>query len=200
MVDYLRNLLLIKLGDSKLIDAPRDQMEQMLKQATQIEQTGLIEAITEFSQAATDSRSSSWQPGLALEMALVKCVSRAEMPAVSKPEVVQQAAPKVIAPPVSVEAKKVNPEPVTPVSKPTPSPVEVKPPAQETPAKVEQPAPASPDLAIIQQNWSKIKDTLRGLNKGTHALVNSARVSGMKNGCLMLGFCFGYFERQDGIK
>ncbi len=203
MVDYLRNLLLIKLGDSKLVDTTRDQIEQMLKQATQIEQSALIDAVTEFSQAASDSRSSTWQPGLALEMALVKCVTRSEPQPDLKPVGAHPVVIKPAATPIKMEPKPVNQGSAIPQEKPAVPATASKPPATEVPVKPELP-PASPDLAAIQQDWTKIKDALRGLNKGTHALVNSARVSGMKNGCLMLAFASdilkGKMESNDHLE
>lgn len=187
LVDYLRNLMLIKIGDASLVDTTREQMETMATQAQRMSNGYILKTITNFSQAASDSRSSSWQPGLALELAVARCVTEDAEPSVVKPVVETAALP----------VKPVQAEPPAQRSAPVvPPPVRVKEPAVEviTPKEPEviTPPPSSEgtpgDISSIQQNWRKIMDAVRKINPGTQGLVNSARLTGMKNGCLILGF------------
>jgi DNA polymerase-3 subunit gamma/tau len=194
IVDYLRNLLLIKIGDAALVDTTREIMEVMASQAQKLSASFLLKAISQFSTAASDTRSSAWQPGLALELALARCLTE---------ETVQ-------AQPVQTAAAAVQPSTqVRPVadSKPTAqhaavkekpviesAPVVAQATARvvETPPPVVEEAPAIPggsmDIAGLQQNWKKVIEAVRKLNPGTSGLANSARLLGVKNGCLILGF------------
>jgi DNA polymerase III subunit gamma/tau len=200
LVDYLRNLMLIKIGDSALVDTTKDILDTMLAQSQKLDTAFIITAITAFSQAANDTRSSSWQPGLALEMALTRSLAGASQPVVEekKAQVINRASQAVVKPTVeppavkSVEEKsagkpvQVNPSPASTHEPQAGKSVEVKsnviptpPPGQENP---------SPDVAAIQQNWRKVIDVIRKLNPGTQGLVNSSRLTGIKDGCLILGF------------
>ena len=193
MVDYLRNLMLIKIGDSGLVDATREQMEVMAGQAQRLSQSTLMQAITQFTQAAVDTRASSWQPGLALEMALIRSLTE-EQP---QPAAVHEAPRPVQQPvqPVSQPARQVvqeTREQARPVQETRVAPVAEQPQqavraVPESTPPVETAEPGN-ELAVVQQNWRKVADAIRKLSPATQALANSARITGLKNGVLILGF------------
>ena len=74
VVDYLRDLLLIKLNNAKQIDATADMLTRMKQHAGAFPHSVLIETINAFNQAASDLRS-AWQPGLPLELALASAIA-----------------------------------------------------------------------------------------------------------------------------
>jgi DNA polymerase III subunit gamma/tau len=92
VVDYLRNLLLIRMGSTDQVDATADLRAQMAKHAHGFDSHQLLEAIRLFNSAATDSRA-SWHPGLALEMAFAETIEEKAVVEVVN-QVVYQSAPQ----------------------------------------------------------------------------------------------------------
>ncbi len=74
VVDYLRDLLLIKLNNAKQIDATADMLARMKQHASAFNHSDLIETINAFNQSASDLRS-AWQPSLPLELALASAMT-----------------------------------------------------------------------------------------------------------------------------
>lgn len=74
MVDYLRALLLVRLGNAALIEATAEDRALMAKQAEQWTASRLLSAIRAFAAAANEARG-GWQPQLPLELAVVEVAS-----------------------------------------------------------------------------------------------------------------------------
>ena len=75
VVEYLRGLLLIKLGgDSHLIDAPAEARQVMEEQARRAQVPRLVAAIRQFNEALQELKG-GWQPQLPLELAFVQSLS-----------------------------------------------------------------------------------------------------------------------------
>ncbi|HEX9012780.1 MAG TPA: DNA polymerase III subunit gamma/tau, partial [Anaerolineaceae bacterium] len=77
VVDYLRGLLLIQMGNEREVEATPDVRDQMRLLAAQFDNGHLLEMIRLFNTAATDQRAVGWQPGLPLELAFAEAVSAA---------------------------------------------------------------------------------------------------------------------------
>jgi DNA polymerase-3 subunit gamma/tau len=75
IVDYLRNLLLVRMGNPKLVDATGEVRSQMAQHAQRLEIPELLRVMRLFNQAAYDARS-AWQPSLPLEVALVESIQQ----------------------------------------------------------------------------------------------------------------------------
>ncbi|NLG99036.1 MAG: DNA polymerase III subunit gamma/tau [Chloroflexi bacterium] len=73
VVDYLRGLLLVRMGNADQLDATAEMRAIMAGHARAFETPQLLETIRLFNNAAADSRG-SWHPGLALELALAEAV------------------------------------------------------------------------------------------------------------------------------
>lgn len=73
MVDYLRGLLLMRLGNAALVDVGAETRKAMQGQATRFDPASLLKAIKAFNSAAGDSRS-GWLSQLPLELAFVECL------------------------------------------------------------------------------------------------------------------------------
>lgn len=71
VVDHLRELLYFRLDAGELVEALEGERDGLAEQARQFETGDLLIAIDAFDRASFDNRS-SWLPGLALELALIK--------------------------------------------------------------------------------------------------------------------------------
>lgn len=69
IVEYLRALLLIKLGNPDQVNLPKETLKQAAKHASAFSTEQVLHMIREFNAAATDLRG-GWQPALSLELAL----------------------------------------------------------------------------------------------------------------------------------
>ncbi len=173
VVDYLRNLLLIRMGNGEQVDATPEARAQLAQHAQAFDLAHLLGTVRLFNQAAGDA-SSGWQPGLPLELALVEAVQLkdapvqlvAAAPAAAQP--VRQAA--------SVPAPAAAPEPAL---SPAPSGG-----APAAPAAGEQQIA----LQTVQQNWNKVRALTKKYRPQTDALLNSCRLMALKDGVLTIGF------------
>ena len=74
IVDYLRSLLLVAMGNAAQVDATTEARHQMARHAQALTVPDLLKVIQAFNQAATETRS-SWQPALPLEMAFIEAIT-----------------------------------------------------------------------------------------------------------------------------
>lgn len=70
-VEYLRQLLMLKMGTADVVDVTAEVRETMARQSKNIEIDRLVDVVRIFNQAATDSRI-DWHPGLNLELAFAE--------------------------------------------------------------------------------------------------------------------------------
>ncbi len=77
IVDYLRNLMLIQMGNSEMVEVPNDTRTQMVRHAGGLTTADVLRMMRIFNAAATDSRG-GWSPSLGLELAFAESL---EMPA-----------------------------------------------------------------------------------------------------------------------
>jgi DNA polymerase-3 subunit gamma/tau len=116
MVEYLRALMLIRLGNAALVDATAENRAVMAKQAEQWTPAGLLRAIRAFNAAANDIRG-GWQPQLPLELAVVECTAAPASPPpvetvpASAPIATRETAPTRTAPPPPSRAPALSPHP-----------------------------------------------------------------------------------------
>jgi DNA polymerase-3 subunit gamma/tau len=87
VVDYLRDLLLVRMGSADQIDATTDVRAQMARHAQAFAVPELLRLIRIFNHAANEARA-AWQPSLPLEMAFVEAL---EQPAPVAPAAAVQA-------------------------------------------------------------------------------------------------------------
>ena len=202
MVEYLRGMLLVRLGNPEQVEATPEIRQQMVRHAQNFELAQLMEAIRLFNTAATDTRS-GWQPGLLLELALaesveVKTASPAASsqaaarpaPVISLPEAPVTAAPvveKVSQPPAQKQAEpaeaqaQVNPAPSVPAGKPADAPASPAASAAALPAQ-------KSSFSEILQHWPRIRAEVKKARIQTEGLMNSCKPLTIKDGVLVLGF------------
>jgi len=162
IVDYLRTLLLVRMGNARLVDATAEVRATAAQHAQKLSLSEILELIRLFNQAANEARN-NWQPSLPLEVALVVAIQ----------------------PPGTVT---VNQEQAQAVSASTTAPS----PSGETSAqKSEQaaePAEGSLTIKLIQNSWRDILSSIRRRSPNAEALLKSGKVLGVKDGVLYLGF------------
>ena len=180
IVDYLRSLLLIQVGNPDLVEAVASVRQQMEAQATALSQDRLMTAIDHFSQAALEGRA-AWQPKLPLELALVSTLSQVE------PAVVEKQA--------STEAASGNPRPgaTTDTTQPTvvkesgPAPAPAAP--SDPPAAIEaRPIEGEMRFSQVIERWPAILAAAKRRDPRCQALLNSGRPLGLDQGRLVIGF------------
>lgn len=186
VVEYLRGLLLVKMGNEKHVEATREG-KQAMREHSQLVTTADLQGWIEVFNVAINDLRTAWQPGLALELALAKAADGGEVHAGGK-----------LTQPVSVIAE----------PKPTQKQVEEVVPAKpkqavdhvpEVSIAKEQPpkenvtenvavSVSSINLQLIQANWTAIRAEVKRHRPQTEALLNSHKGMQVKNGSLVLGF------------
>ena len=176
VVDYLRNLLLVRMGNADQVDATNELRAQIAQHAQGFSVTDLLAVIRIFNYAANDARS-AWQPALPLEIAFIESMSKiASESKESTPRKVEAVKPKTV-PPV------VQTPPVEPQEKAS-SGSEV---GQVEETETDS-AEGAVTLKLVKDNWVQILALARQKNPQTAALLRSSRLLGVKNGAVYFGF------------
>jgi DNA polymerase-3 subunit gamma/tau len=178
IVEQLRGVMLIKLGEGRLIDLSNEQRSQFEAQAARLELDRLTRAIKLFNQAASDLRG-GWQPQLPLELALIESlqqlapattvaaapvIRQAPQPAAKPQPVVEQHQSHVAAPiqPVT-QAPSVSTEPVHSVG-------------------------AAFSLDEAQSRWPEVMREIKTRHVPTEALLKSCHLLGVEGETLILSW------------
>lgn len=193
VVEYLRGLLLIQMGNSDQVDTPNEIKLKMAQQAKQFPPVQLMSCLQIFNDAATDLRS-SWQPALLLELALAHAVQPNNeplaQPAISSiPSTLTTRSNVVPSPQVSVSdspriVQKMTTSPAKEEETHLAEPLEVPMVSTES---VESSGVAA-DVHQVIEKWKDIRNLIRQQDKSLHALINSCKPLGIKDGVLILGF------------
>ena len=184
VVDYLRDLLLIRMGNASQVDATPELRQQMARHAQAFTTPGLLRIIRIFNTAAVEGRG-VWQPALPLEMAFVDALQSNTEPetvaaAASTPAAAGQAAP---ARPASAAPRAAAAQPQAQAPKPAPA---GQPPANQAPAS--QP-PADPATAqALSAGWQQMLAQVRQQNPGCYALMSSCTGRTLRGETLVLSF------------
>ena len=174
-VDYLRDLLLMRMGNADQIDATSETRAIIARQAQVFTPAELLRLIRLFNAAANDSKN-AWQPSLPLELAFVEALEPqdetepelASAPSRTKPAMTPRKTQPGVESPASAES-------VTVEAAPANTPVDGLPPEDQT-------------FKRVTEQWKRILQTIGQRSKQTQALLNSCKPFGMKDGVLFLGF------------
>jgi DNA polymerase-3 subunit gamma/tau len=166
VVDYLRALLLIQMGNAAQVDLSAEVRAQAEKHARAFSAPDILRMVKAFNAAAADQRG-GWQPSLPLELALAEVIET---------EVSAPSAPTASSP----QEKK------TSVTVSLPAPAETKPakPAQEEPRA----ADSGITIGQVAKAWKQICATVKSDSMNLNALLNSSHPMDVKNGVLVIGF------------
>ena len=168
IVDYLRGLMLIQLGNGDQVEVTKDVKTTMTEHAGAFSTHDVLRMMKAFNSAAVDTRG-GWQPSLSLELAVAEVL---ETPT-GTPKIKQEEKPaKVKAAKSLVQEKETEPE-----KKPVKS-AEARP-------KAESPVIALADVAKV---WRDIRSVIKPDHPGIEALLNSCKPLEVRGNELYLGF------------
>ncbi len=105
VVDYLRALLLIQMGNLSQVDLAADIRKQAEKHARALPPPDVLRMIKTFNAAATDLRG-GWQPSLPLELALAECLEMSSTAQSASAPAVPSSSQGTAAPKVPPQEKK----------------------------------------------------------------------------------------------
>jgi len=201
IVEYLRQLLLVQMGNAAQVDATAEARAVMARHTAALPAASLLRVIKAFNQAAADARL-AWQPALPLEMAFVESLGRDD-----------QAHPQDGAPTAEGTAASDTPTPralrqsvkLSPSRSVKSAPVEVPEPAQDAPEQVlyqmsatPEPAPPADDPLYkrLTESWRQIVASVKQRNANTAGLLNSIRSRDLRGNVLTLGFASDVLKSQ----
>ncbi len=180
VVEYLRGLMLIRMGNEQQVEATKEGKQLMKQHSQAVETPVLLEWIRLFNNAINDLRT-SWQPSMALEMAFAQAIS------------VGDVAPSKTTP----SREGVRPEKLDTKVQPKTSPVQSSD-SEPEPVKATQkgqPAVSTTQISeggvsaqLIQSNWNTIRAEVKAQRSQTEALLNSHKSLQVKDGTLVIGF------------
>ena len=181
VVDYLRALLLIQMGNASQVDLAAETRAQAERQAKAASPAEVLRFIKSFNAAAVDQRG-GWQPSLPLELALAESIET-PVPAAPAPATPSAGkAPRILYQSAAAAKEEIPPSegrPAKAVRKPEPDK------EAEEPASTPQP---SLGLENVSKAWKEIRAVIKPKNPSLDGLLNSCTLLGIKDGALLLGF------------
>jgi len=194
VVEYLRALLLVKMGGKSEVDATEDMRNQMEKHVNTLTVQTLLRCIRIFNRAAVEGRE-LWQPALALEMAMIEAVTSDEM--ANEGEKIFDRGIQ------SIQTQDIQHTPPSGIPVAT---GETFAPGQPSVIKTEKVVTNTDDVALLQQisvNWRQIASTAHQRNPQTQGLLRSCKPLGIRSDCLILGcnnqFVKGQMETTENV-
>lgn len=187
IVEYLRQLLLVKMGNAAQVDATAEARAGMARHAAALASDDLLRVIKAFNQAAVDART-AWQPALPLEIAFVESLEqKAASPPAEEVPARESPAPRAARP----RSRPAADQPAKPASAAAPDqPEESELPAEATPPEEN---PLSKRLA---ESWRQIVASVKQRNANTAGLLNSIRTRDLRGNVLTLGFASDVLKSQ----
>jgi DNA polymerase-3 subunit gamma/tau len=192
VVDYLRDLLLMRMGNADQVDATPEVRAQMARHAQAFGTADLLKVIRLFNRASNEARA-GWQPALPLEMAFIESLVEPQAEVKPSSDLIPSSKPA----PVGVPRKKTAPPPPAVRDSAPTAPLEV----------VLEPEGAIDEngltLQTVNNHWQQILALVRQRNPQTQGLLNSCKPFGVKDGVLFLGFTGEFakskMEREENI-
>jgi DNA polymerase-3 subunit gamma/tau len=184
IVEYLRGLMLIQMGNVNQVEATADVKKQMQSHARSFSTGDVLRMMKAFNSAATDLRG-GWQPSLSLELALAEVLDAPNEPAP------RPAAPSAPAPPVRPQ-----PQPaIVPPAEPPHKSMQVDEVFHETSddeflGEVDEPQSvqtATVSAGDIIKAWKHLSASLPKAQANLSALLNSVKMIDMQGKTLILG-------------
>ncbi len=198
VVDFLRGMLLTRLGNAAQLEVTAEMKKQYSDLAQTFTSPTLVRAVNLFNRAAYLSQA-AWQPALQLELAFTEALEdpqpegqggahsslpvqpegkRPLVPAQTQKQTYMPAASLVQPPKAAPAAQGQKQNPAVAVSPKPTSPAVV----------MSAGSQAEPELKKILSQWLNIKAAVKTASPETAALLNSTKLVSMQNQKLVLGF------------
>lgn len=172
IVDYLRGLLLVQMGNSDQVETTRDIKELMVAHASVFSRSEVLRIMKVFNIAAVDTRG-GWQPSLSLELSLAEAL---ELPA-------------------EIIGSKPAPSAVSGQESRTGTTANAKFSKGSDPGTVARPVEADGsgkaaliNLTEISKAWKDIRAVIKPSHPAVEALLNSCKPMDVRGNELLLGF------------
>lgn len=202
-VDYLRELLIIKMRVDYVPDVSSDIRDRMQEQAGKFETSQIIHCVNCFSDAASGVKT-NWNPSLGLEMAYAQALlwkpalAVSSAPAIKAEEkgrsvlssVVNRTAEPAPANKATANRKAPSNEPAKPAQKPASSTPLAPAPSEKTVEPVEI------NLEVLMARWDDIKNVTGNKNRVTKAILNYGRLLSYRDGVITLAFSAELFVNR----
>lgn len=171
VVEYLRGLLLIQLGNGEQVEATADARAQMMNHARVLPTAEVLRMMRAFNAAATDPRG-GWSPSLGLELAFAEML---EQPQVAQIEA--GSAPK-------------QPAKSPAASQPEHAPARSGPVTSQSPAKSTESAPQASAVSFesVVKAWKQVAHLVKAKDPNAAALLNSGKPLEIREGVLLVAF------------
>jgi DNA polymerase-3 subunit gamma/tau len=179
IVEYMRGLMLMQMGNSDQVEATRDVKTQMQTHANTFNSSDVLRMMKIFNNAAVDLRG-GWQPSLSLELALAEVLdapAESHQPAVSSP---QGAPPRTKPQPATTQRAESKPEVKSEAQKSSLSEVASSPKGEAS----DKPAI---NAGEIVKSWKSLAATLPKSQANLSALLNSVKMIDVQGNTLVLG-------------
>jgi DNA polymerase-3 subunit gamma/tau len=208
VVDYLRGLLLIQMGNDDQVEATVEVKSTMAEHARAFSTQNVLRMMKTFNAAATDTRG-GWQPSLSLELAVAEVLeppadtpvikqddkpAKAEMDKSTAKKTKPEKKPSINVEPkakVDAPAKVTQKEPQDKAKAPK-TEAASKPVSNDTNSQKEAITPkkgvAVIDLAEVVNAWRDIRSVIKPDHPGIEALLNSSKPLEVRGSELYLGF------------
>lgn len=197
IVEYLRQLLLVQMGNAALVDATAETRTVIARHAAALPTAALLRVIKAFNLAAADARA-AWQPALPLEMAFIESLEKKdEAPPVEAAAVHETPAPRAARQP----ARSSPPQPAKAAPAEVPSQTDNAPAPgvilYQT-AGFPAPAPSTDDPLYkrLTEAWRQIIASVKQRNANTAGLLNSIKTRDLRGNVLTLGFASDVLKSQ----
>ncbi|MGB7876337.1 MAG: DNA polymerase III subunit gamma/tau [Anaerolineales bacterium] len=186
VVDYLRGLMLIQMGNDDQVEVTKDVKRIMVEHARAFSSQDVLRVMKAFNTAAVDTRG-GWQPSLSLELAVAEVLEApAEVSMVQhgeKPKKAQKTDSPLQKTETKIEAEKSKATKPSAQKKIAPEKKPAK--SAETETKADAPVVG---LAEVTKAWRDIRSVIKPDHPGIEALLNSCKPLEVRGGELYLGF------------
>ena len=189
VVDYLRDLLLIKMGNPQQVEVSQDMRAAMAKHAQALTLSTLLDAIRAFNQAAAEGRS-NWQSSLPLEMALIESLN---LEAAADEKTSSKAPPDSASgasAPTDKAAERLAESKNTPAENKSGLPKKAAE-SRSTSGETASPGMDAESQALfrkVREQWNQIIDDLRPIDTQLQAAMRSCKPIELEKGSLLLEF------------
>jgi DNA polymerase-3 subunit gamma/tau len=172
VVEYLRGLMLIQMGNANQVEATADVKKQMQGHAKSFSTSDVLRMMKAFNSAATDLRG-GWQPSLSLELALAEVLDEPN-----------EVAPLPAAPRQTTSKPITDARPDAPVSQ---TETKSQPSAQSEVQDLRSVEKSSLNAGNVIKAWKSMSAALPKTQANLSALMNSVRMIDVQGNMLILG-------------
>jgi len=197
IVDYLRNLMLIQMGNGEQVEVPNDTRAQMTQHAKALPTTDVLRMMRAFNAAASDPRG-GWSPSLGLELAFAEMLEKpqAQAEVVSTPRAASTSS--LAQHPVGAQGKThtVPHAPAHSVGTQLSSPQGAPPNQNTVPSTEYRPTGGPVSFEAVVKAWKEISSIVKRKDTNVAALLNSGRLQEIRDGVLIMAFASDILQEK----